>query len=123
MSSRPSFASLPVLRAAHGALLVLWAGFWAWFVVAVSLGEKPAPPWWVPAAWLVGLGGLTAAGLLRPQVGGALLCAAGAFCAVYFRNPWAELMLAAPALLLGVGAVLIGRRLAAATSASAARGA
>ena len=112
---------LPVLRIVHAVLLVVWAGFWAWFVVAVSLGEKPAPPWWIPAAWLVGLGACVAGCLLRPILGGVLLSAVGLFAAFFFRNIWAELALAAPALLLGATAIALGRKLAAAGVIPAAR--
>ena len=34
----------PVLRIALRALLVAWAGFWAWFALAVSFGGSEAPP-------------------------------------------------------------------------------
>jgi hypothetical protein len=100
-----STVSFPVI--ALRALLLLWAGFWAWFVVAVSLGEKPAPPVWIPLAWLGGLAAVVAVTWRRPAIGGLLLLAGGAWLAYAFPKSWP--ILAAPALVLGVAATALAR--------------
>lgn len=92
-------------------LLVLWAGFWAWFVVAVSLGEEPAPPLWIPLAWLGSLGALVFLCWKLPRVGGLVLAAAALWAGWFFANGWARLILAAPALVLGLGFLLSASRL------------
>jgi hypothetical protein len=87
------------------ALLVVWAGFWAWFVVMVSLGEPPPPPWWIPTAWLGGLAALVALTWWRPAVGGVVLLAAGLWAARYFPNSQTRLLLAMPSIVLGLVAL------------------
>lgn len=87
-------------------LLVVWAGFWAWFVLMVTFGEPPPPPWWIPAAWLTGLAVLVGTGWKWPAAGGLLLVAAGLWTGWYFPGTWA--LLAAPALALGIGNLLVG---------------
>lgn len=105
-----------IFRIVSRALVVAWAGFWAWFVIAVSLGEPPAPPLWIPAAWLTSLAALVVACWRWPVAGGALLAGAGIWAGAFFANPWARALLAAPAVVLGLvilaGALLHPRRLA-----------
>lgn len=98
-----------VLRLVLRGLLLAWAGFWAWFVVMVSLGESPAPPWWIPLAWLASLAGLVVLCWRRPTLGGLALVAAGAWSAYYFDHPGARALLAAPAIGLGIGCLALGR--------------
>ncbi|HEX6886293.1 MAG TPA: hypothetical protein VF530_23160 [Planctomycetota bacterium] len=93
---------LRLLRGGVRGLLLLWAAFWAWFVVVVSLGEAPAPPWWIPAAWLASLAGLVVLCWRWPGLGGALLLAAGLWSGAYFANGGARALLAAPAVALGL---------------------
>lgn len=112
----PPSASLPELPARRALRLVLrglllaWAGFWAWFVLMVTFGESPSPPWWIPAAWLASLAALVVLGWRRPALGGLALIAAGVWAAAYFRNPGARALLAAPAVALGLGCLALGWR-------------
>jgi hypothetical protein len=96
------------LRFALRAALLLWAAFWAWFVLAVSLGEDPAPPWWIPVAWLAALLVLVALGWKCPRLGGALLIAAAIAAAIAFPDPGARALLAVPAAGLGLGCSIDG---------------
>src|SRR5687768_3447814 len=96
-----------VLRPVLRGLLLVWAGFWAWFVVMVSVGEPPAPPWWIPAAWLASLAALVALCWKRPTLGGLVLLAAGVWAAIVFPDPGARALLA-PALVLGAGCIVQG---------------
>lgn len=108
----PTDRALPfsrVLRFLVRVLLLSWAAFWAWFVVAVSLGEEPAPPLWIPLAWLVVLAALVTLGWRWPRVGGLVLIAAGVAAALGFRNPGAQALLAAPAVALGAGCLASAR--------------
>src|SRR5262245_25740763 len=90
-------------------LLLVWASFWAWFVVAVSLGEAPAPPAWIPLVWLAGLAGLVGLCWRRPRLGGAVLVGAGLWAGWVFATPGARALLAAPAIGLGLGCLALGR--------------
>ncbi len=103
-----SHSFLRVFRHALRALLLLWAGFWAWFVLAVSLGESPPPPVWIPISWLAGLGGLVVLGWRWPRLGGLVLLAAGIWSAAYFPHPGARALLAAPAMGIGLGCLVQG---------------
>jgi hypothetical protein len=96
------------LRILLRALLVVWASFWAWFVLAVSFGEAPQPPWWIPVAWLGGLGTLVALCWRWPGLGGAVLVAAGTWAGIHFDDPGARALLAAPAIALGLGSLFLG---------------
>jgi hypothetical protein len=89
-------------------LLVAWAGFWAWFVLAVSFGEAPPPPWWIPTAWLGGLAVLVLLCWRWPKFGGLVLVAAGLWAGAYFDNSGARALLAAPAIGLGLGTLALG---------------
>ena len=108
-SIRPPGATR-VLRIVLRSLLLVWAAFWTWFVAMVSLGEAPAPPWWIPAAWFASLAALVVLCWRWPTFGGLVLLAAGSWAGTYFANPGARALLAAPAIGLGLGCVLVGRR-------------
>ena len=99
-----------VLRLTLRGLVLAWAGFWSWFVVMVSLGESPAPPWWIPVAWLAGLTALVVLVWRWPTFGGLVLVAAGVWAALYFDNSGARALLAAPALVIGIGCLALGWR-------------
>jgi len=96
------------LRLVLRVLLVVWAGFWAWFVLAVSYGGKEAPPpWWIPAVGLSALTLLVVLAWKRPAAGGVALVAAGLAAAGFFQSPSALALLAAPAVLLGAGCLAL----------------
>src|SRR5262245_19311250 len=97
-----------VLRLVVRWLVLAWAGFWAWFVVAVSIGEPPPPPLWIPAAWLAGLTALVVLCWKRPVLGGLALLASGVWAFATFANPGARALLAAPAIVLGLGCLASG---------------
>lgn len=99
-------------------LLIAWAGFWAWFVLAVSLGEPGPPPLWIPVAWLSGLATLVVLGWRRPTLGGIALVATGIWSAIYFDHAGARALLAAPAIGLGLGALALRWSASGAASAS-----
>jgi hypothetical protein len=108
VSNRVSVRSVP--RAALRVLLAAWAGFWGWFVLAVSYGgAEAAPPWWIPAAGLGVLAVLVVLGWKRPLAGGIALVAVGLAAAAFFPNPAARALLAAPAVLLGLGCIALSR--------------
>lgn len=52
------FPARRILRLVLRGLLLAWAGFWAWFVLMVTFGESPSPPWWIPVAWSASLAAL-----------------------------------------------------------------
>jgi hypothetical protein len=89
-------------------LLLAWAGFWAWFVLAHCFGESPPPPWWIPVAWLSSLGALVGLSWRWPRIGGLALVAAGAWAASLFDHPGARALLSAPAIGLGLGCMALG---------------
>jgi len=99
-----------VPRIAQRAALLAWAGFWTWFVLAVSFGEPPPPPWWIPAAWIASLSALVFVGWRWPGIGGAALIAAGAASAAYFDHPGARALLSAPAFALGIAGLALSWR-------------
>jgi hypothetical protein len=109
-SKNTSPRSSAILRWSWRLALCLWAGFWAWFVLVVSVGEEPTPPLWIPIVWLASLALLTALGWRAPAIGGAALLAAGGWCWWYFANDGARTLLAAPAIALGVVALLLSWR-------------
>jgi hypothetical protein len=85
-----------------------WAGFWAWFVVMAGTtdfhqGLRGTIP--VVIAWLGALSALTAAVWIWPRVGGILMVIAGIGAACYFNNSGARLLLAAPAVVVGIAAL------------------
>jgi hypothetical protein len=109
MTLAPSYPSVRVLRALLRGVLLVWAAFWAWFVLAESLGETPMPPWWIPAAWLAGLAALVALAWRWPRAGGLALVAAATASAFVFPDPGAWALLSAPALVLGLASCGLGR--------------
>lgn len=113
MSTTPTSHSLArIARFTLRGLLLVWAGFWAWFVIAVSLGEPPAPPVWIPVTWLASLALAVVLCWRWPAFGGSVLVAAGLVSAAYFAHPGARALLAAPAVGLGLGclALSVGAR-------------
>jgi len=98
-----------VLRLVIRGLVLAWAGFWAWFVIVVSIGEPPSPPWWIPTAWLASLAVLVVLCWKRPILGGLALVVSGLLAAWYFDHPGARALLAAPAIALGLGCLAVGR--------------
>ena len=91
----------PWQRVLQGLLLV-WAAFWIWFVVAGHWSE-------IGTGWPYILGGLATIALVTftalrwPVVGGALLVLAGIGAAVFFDHTFARLALALPMVALGMG--------------------
>lgn len=105
------FVTIPfprLFRFLQRLLLVAWAGFWAWFVLAVSFGDEAPPPWWIPLAWLGALAALVALCWRWPKVGGLVLVAAGLWAGVYFDNSGARTLLAMPAVALGLASLALG---------------
>jgi FtsH-binding integral membrane protein len=96
-----------VLRFVWLGLVLWWAGFWAWFVVAVSIGESKPPPLWIPLAWLASLAGLVVLSWKRSTLGGIALITAGFGAALYFPDASARALLAAPAIALGFGGLAL----------------
>jgi hypothetical protein len=81
-----------------------WAGFWAWFVVAVVVSEaRHGVHGGIPVAgaWLAALSALLVAVWRWPKVGGLAMIVAGIGAAVYFNNSGAQLLLALPAVAIG----------------------
>jgi hypothetical protein len=107
-SSASVFPARRVLWLALRGLVLAWAGFWAWFVLMVTFGESPSPPWWIPAAWLASLAALVVLCWRRATLGGLALVAAGVWAAAYFDNPGARALLAAPAIFLGLACLAVG---------------
>lgn len=104
-------------RLAGRVILVLWAGFWSWFLVADTAGHVIKEQSMV--ALLYG-GGLLLAILslgfvawVRPRLGGTALIAYAAFAVYFFAGAPAVLLMALPpaaaGLLLWAGA-LLGRQ-------------
>ena len=90
-------------------LVWLWAGFWSWFAVGgLVSGEEGA---WTHLLTPAGPA-LTMAllAIWRPATAGVLLTAAGLGALVWFNHPFARLVLAAPAIVLGVGLLLVTPR-------------
>lgn len=92
---------MPWPRVLQG-LLLLWAAFWIWFVVAGHWNEI-GTGWPYIGGGLVAIAGITFAALRWPLVGGALLTLAGVGAAVFFDHTFARLTLALPMVALGMG--------------------
>ena len=88
-------------------LLLLWAGFWTWFIVMV-LASEGWGGWPHGLMIAVPIWGASVAGMLAPRFGGVLLLVAGVVAFWYFPHPGARTLLAAPALALGVAAIALG---------------
>jgi hypothetical protein len=108
MTATPEPPLLRALRLSLRGLLLVWAGFWAWFVLAVTFGEDPAPPAWIPLAWLGSLALLVVLAWRWPKLGGLVLLAGGIWSALCFRDPGAQALLAAPAVGLGLACLALG---------------
>lgn len=108
--------ALPAARAPRGlnllarSLLLLWAGFWIWFVAVDVFSEPSRAAFGWGALWLVSLGLLVLLCWTRPLWGGLLLGAAGVWAASCFDNASARALLAAPAIALGLAFALIAWR-------------
>lgn len=107
----PDRVVLLILRS----LVALWAAFWLWFIVASLVSE---PSWeGVRHGSVIALAivGAATAACIYPPVGGTLLIVGGVFAAWFFNTDGARALLAAPAVVLGVGFILsriVGRRAA-----------
>lgn len=97
-TERPPSWMAPLRLVARIALL-LWAGFWTWFVVAVMASEGVAPE---PVAMLSGLWTVTALAWFRPRAGAAALVALSAWSLWCFRNGAALWLIALPACAIAV---------------------
>lgn len=98
----PERVVLLVLRS----LVVLWAAFWLWFIAAALISE---PSWeGLRHGGVIAFAILAAAAAacIHPPVGGVLLIAGGVFAAWFFNNDGARALLAAPAVVLGIGFAL-----------------
>jgi hypothetical protein len=101
---------MPVLRHARlirlvtGTLLLLWAGFWAWFIVSVVISDVRAGST-VAIAYgggtLAALLGACAAARAWPRIGPIALIAYGVASAYVFQGASAMLLMAMPAIILG----------------------
>ncbi|MFM9994849.1 MAG: hypothetical protein ACKVU4_03505 [Phycisphaerales bacterium] len=106
----PHADRLRVVSLAARIAVAVWAGFWAWFIVAVLIGEARTgqtggvAPGGIMLAAIVAV---SAVACLRPRWGGALLAVAGAAAAVYFRSADAWWLLAGPPIALGVMLVVL----------------
>lgn len=88
-------------------LLLVWAAFWGWFVVASAWNDMPRSlPY--AAGGLLMLGGLTVLTLLRPHLGGLALVAAGIAAGLFFDHPFTRGVLALPAILIGIASAAAG---------------
>jgi hypothetical protein len=103
----------PEDRAAHAQLLrwagrigvAAWAGVWLVFV-ALSAFSEGATALWPAAALAAALALCVVTVWTRPVLGGVLLNVAGVVAAASFHHPAARALLAAPAVFLGVVAIL-----------------
>jgi hypothetical protein len=109
MTLRTFVAEMSVFRRVAALLVFLWAGFWAWFVLAVSIGEEPAAPFWIPTTWLLGLSIVAGAAIVRPRLGALLLLVVAGFTFFYFANDGARLLLSAPAFVLAAATFVAAR--------------
>jgi len=87
------------------AATVAWAASWAFFVIAVGTsdirsGLRGTAP--IMACFLGAFSALVLAVWKWPVAGGVLMLAAGIGAWFYFPNPWAQMMLALPAALIGL---------------------
>ncbi len=108
----PVATPAPTLRLIRNLLrgvLLAWAAFWVWFVIAASFGSELPPPVWITLAWLCALAALVCLCWKRPALGGLALALAAAWAAWFFSNPGARALLAAPAFVMGLGFVVLSR--------------
>ena len=97
----------PRLVIAARVLLLVWAGFWTYFVIGASItGGATSIPY---ASWVLGiLTGLCVCAWFRPRLGGRLLLVAGVASALFFRDGFTSLTLTVPAFILGLAFFQIG---------------
>lgn len=88
-------------------LLLLWAGFWTWFVL-MTLVSEGLGGWPYALRFLGPLAATVVVAWLWPRIGGLLLMLGAAFAAWYSDNAGARILLALPAALCGVACVLAG---------------
>jgi hypothetical protein len=102
---RSSFASLGFW--AVRAMLLVWAGFWLWFIIASANGDPGG------IYWRLLFGGIAAAlaaiSWFWQRVGGVLMVATAMSAAWYFHSPSAYTMLALPAAAIGLLLILTRR--------------
>lgn len=103
------------LRWAHAArwvargLLILWAGFWTWFVVMTAATDDGGA-WKYAGQFLAVLLIPAACAWVFPRLGGMALILIGAWHLFFFRFGTVQLILAAPAIGLGVLFLVMGWR-------------
>jgi hypothetical protein len=98
-----------VLRWVPRIAVTVWAGFWGWFVLMAGssdLRQGLAGTGPILAAWLGGLATLVIAVWARPRLGGILMVAAGVAAAYLFPRTDTRLILALPAGVIGLAALL-----------------
>jgi hypothetical protein len=95
MPTRPDTPTPPAaLRLVARLGLLLWAGFWTWFMVSVMASEGIALE---PVAMLSGLCTVTVLAWFRPRLGAVALVALSAWSLWCFRNGAAIWLIALPA--------------------------
>jgi len=93
-----------VLRVAVRVLMLACAAFWIWFAAATAWTDGGGA--WLHAGKFIGIiVALVATALLKPRWGGVALVAAGIFAGFFFHHLAARLMLAVPAVLVGLGLI------------------
>ena len=97
---------LRLIRMAIRMALILWAGFWTWFVVCHVITDGPGC---LPYAlrFCVPLAILTVIGWRCSRIGGVILAVAGIVAALYFQH---NFLLVMPAIILGLLMILFGRK-------------
>ncbi len=98
-------AVLRRIRLVASSLLVVWGTAWGLFALLVGLSGLAS---WYPLLFIATLAALVLATLVRPRVGGILLILGGMFAAEFFDDRFTTLVLALPAVVLGVVHVLVG---------------
>ncbi len=98
-----------VARTAVRAILILWAGFWAFFAIAHLFVEYIAGNLPYVAMFLAPLIALVVSVWRWPRIGGPALMVAGIASAFFFHDVFAQATLALPAVMLGLLLALLGR--------------
>jgi len=88
------------------AAMIAWLGFWTWFSIAEIISGEPGALMHL-ALPLAPMFVICGAAWLRPATGGVLLVLGGIAAGIYFATSGAMLLLAAPALVMGVLLILI----------------
>lgn len=90
-------------------VLVLWAGGWCLFAVLAALDEgSTAIPY--AAGFLTAIVGPVVLAWRYPRFGGVVLAAVGVGSMFFFNDLFTQATLGAPAILLGLCSVVVGRR-------------